>query len=109
MNRSTYTGYVDLSYTGMANSTLAAEAARHGLVTVSWMIDICDNARWNQPSTPENVCQFGHTDESLREQARLLKVHRISILLTQILTLAMLTVVESFHPSSGVSQLCPGA
>ena len=78
MNRSTYTGYVDLNYTGVANDTLARAAARHGLVTISWMTNICNNARIPLPTTPNNTCLYSHTDESLREQARLLKSLRPS-------------------------------
>eukprot|EP01050_Picozoa_sp_SAG11_P004927 SAG11_NODE_328_length_10690_cov_25.464357_4_plen_928_part_00 len=66
MSRSTYTGYLDLNYSGLANSTVLAAASRYGLVTVSWNQDICHNAR---VSSPRSACAFAHADGSLRAQA----------------------------------------
>ena len=66
MNRSTYTGYMDVNNSGLANSTRAAGIVRHGLITLSWMQDICHNARID-PS--KGKCTYAHTDDSLREQA----------------------------------------
>eukprot|EP01052_Picozoa_sp_SAG31_P018107 SAG31_NODE_1268_length_9068_cov_6.241164_8_plen_1170_part_00 len=66
MNRSTYTGYLDLNYSGLANSTVLGAASRYGLVTVSWNQDICHNAR---VSSPRSACAFAHADGSLRAQA----------------------------------------
>ena len=66
MNRSTYTGYLDLSYIGMANSTVLAAVSKYGLVTVSWNQDICHNAL---VASPKSACTFAHADDSLRAQA----------------------------------------
>ena len=66
MNRSTYSGYLDLNYTGLANSTVLAAAARYGLVTVSWNQNICSNTR---VASPKSTCAFAHADDSLRAQA----------------------------------------
>jgi hypothetical protein len=73
MNRSTYSGYMDLNYTGLANSTVLAAAARYGLVTVSWSQDICANAR---VASPKSACSFAHADDSLRAQAA--RIHAAS-------------------------------
>jgi hypothetical protein len=69
MNASTYSGYLNADYTGLAADVEAAAIARHGLITLSWMQDICHNSRNTTPPS----CQYAHTDESLRQQAAALK------------------------------------
>jgi hypothetical protein len=69
MNASTYSGYINADYTGLAAGEEAVAIARHGLITLSWMQDICHNSR----NTTPPGCQYAHTDESLRQQAALLK------------------------------------
>ncbi len=69
MNASTYSGYLNADYTGLATGAEAAAIARHGLITLSWMQDICDNARNTTPPS----CQYARADESLRQQATALK------------------------------------
>ena len=71
MNRSTYSGYMDLNYTGLANAELAANVTKHGLITISWMTDICHNS---VSEDNDNPCETAHTDDTLRTQAAQLKV-----------------------------------
>ena len=71
MNRSTHTGYLDVNYTGLATGPAAAAIARFGLITVSWMLDVCHSAR--APAGGAGACANAHTDSSLRAQAAAFK------------------------------------
>ena len=69
MNASVYSGYLNADYHGLAEPAKAAAIARHGLITLSWMQDICHNSRNTTPPS----CRYAHADDSLRRQAAALK------------------------------------
>lgn len=69
MNASVYSGYLNAAYLRQADEAEAAAIARHGLITLSWMQDICHNTRNTTPPS----CRYAHADDSLRQQAAALR------------------------------------